>query len=83
MKISILTYGSRGDVQPFIPLSLSLMKRGHSVKLAAPLRFASFMRAHDHASRTRAEEIGQELKNEDGIGKAVEFIEESSNENIR
>ncbi|HJS18896.1 MAG TPA: glycosyltransferase, partial [Anaerolineales bacterium] len=39
MKITILTYGSRGDVQPFIPLSLSLMAKGHSVKLAAPSRF--------------------------------------------
>ena len=39
MKITILTYGSRGDVQPFLPLSLGLMANGHSVKLAAPARF--------------------------------------------
>jgi sterol 3beta-glucosyltransferase len=39
MKITILTYGSRGDVQPFIPLSLGLMAKGHTVKLAAPWRF--------------------------------------------
>jgi sterol 3beta-glucosyltransferase len=39
MKITILTYGSRGDVQPFLPLSLGLMARGHAVKLAAPSRF--------------------------------------------
>ena len=39
MKITILTYGSRGDVQPFLPLSVGLMARGHSVKLAAPHRF--------------------------------------------
>ena len=39
MNITILTYGSRGDVQPFLPLSLGLMANGHSVKLAAPLRF--------------------------------------------
>lgn len=43
MKVTILTYGSRGDVQPFIPLSLGLMKRGHSVKLAAPSRFAALV----------------------------------------
>lgn len=43
MKITILTYGSRGDVQPFIPLSLGLMARGHSVKLAAPARFRSLV----------------------------------------
>jgi len=39
MNVTILTYGSRGDVQPFLPLSLGLMARGHSVKLAAPSRF--------------------------------------------
>jgi sterol 3beta-glucosyltransferase len=39
MKITILTYGSRGDVQPFLPLSLALMSRRHSVRLAAPSRF--------------------------------------------
>lgn len=39
MKITILTYGSRGDAQPFLPLSLALMEKGHYVKLAAPFRF--------------------------------------------
>jgi sterol 3beta-glucosyltransferase len=39
MNITILTYGSRGDVQPFLPLSLELMSNGHTVKLAAPSRF--------------------------------------------
>ena len=39
MKITILTYGSRGDVQPFLPLSMGLMEKGHSVKLAAPFQF--------------------------------------------
>jgi len=43
MKITILTYGSRGDVQPFIPLSLGLMARGHSVKLVAPVRFQTLV----------------------------------------
>lgn len=46
MKITILTYGSRGDVQPFLPLSLRLMEEGHSVKLAAPFRFKSFVEEH-------------------------------------
>lgn len=46
MNIAILTYGSRGDVQPFLPLSLGLMKRGHSVKLAAPSRFKDFVEGY-------------------------------------
>ena len=43
MKVTILMYGSRGDIQPFIPLSLGLMARGHSVKLAAPARFKTLI----------------------------------------
>src|SRR5688572_10801855 len=39
MNITILTYGSRGDVQPFLPLSVGLINRGHNVTLAAPSRF--------------------------------------------
>ena len=44
MKIAILTYGSRGDVQPFLALSLGLQNAGHTVKLAAPHRFADFVK---------------------------------------
>jgi UDP:flavonoid glycosyltransferase YjiC (YdhE family) len=43
MQITILTYGSRGDVQPLLPLSLKLIERGHSVKLAAPVRFKNLI----------------------------------------
>ena len=46
MKITILTYGSRGDVQPFLPLSRRLMEEGHSVKLAAPVRFKDSIEEH-------------------------------------
>ena len=46
MNITILTYGSRGDVQPFLPLSAKLISRGHSVKLAAPSRFKNLVESH-------------------------------------
>lgn len=46
MKITTLTYGSRGDVQPFLALSLRLMEEGHSVTLAAPFRFKSLIEEH-------------------------------------
>jgi sterol 3beta-glucosyltransferase len=39
-RIAILTYGSRGDVEPFIALGVGLQKAGHSVRLAAPAPFA-------------------------------------------
>jgi len=43
MKYAIITYGSRGDVQPYIALSLGLMDRGHEVVLAAPENFKDFI----------------------------------------
>jgi sterol 3beta-glucosyltransferase len=46
MKITILTYGSRGDVQPFLALAVGLQKAGHMVKLAAPHRFKAFIEAY-------------------------------------
>ena len=46
MNITILTYGSRGDVQPFLPLSLGLIERGHAVKLAAPSRFKNLVEGY-------------------------------------
>ena len=42
MNITILAYGSRGDVQPFVALSRGLQGNGHRVTLAAPHRFADF-----------------------------------------
>ena len=39
MKITLLTYGSRGDVQPFIALAQRLQSADHSVRLSAPQRF--------------------------------------------
>ena len=46
MNITILTYGSRGDVQPFLALALGLQKASHIVKLAAPHRFENFIGAY-------------------------------------
>ena len=46
MNISILTYGSRGDVQPFLALACGLQARGHVVKLAAPHKFEEFITSH-------------------------------------
>lgn len=39
MKISILAFGSRGDVQPYTALGLGLQEAGHKVGLAAFSRF--------------------------------------------
>ncbi len=45
-RIALLTYGSRGDVEPFVALGIGLIEAGYSVCLAAPAPFASFVQRH-------------------------------------
>ena len=41
MRITLLALGSRGDVQPFVPLGAALRERGHRVRVAS---FATYER---------------------------------------
>lgn len=40
MRVALVSFGSRGDVQPFIALALGLKRAGHDPFLAAPSNFA-------------------------------------------
>lgn len=44
MKFLLQTFGSHGDVNPFLGLALTLQKRGHGVTLATNPYFESFIR---------------------------------------
>ncbi len=44
MNITLLTYGSRGDVEPFIALANGLIHAGHRVNLAAPESFSKLLK---------------------------------------
>jgi UDP:flavonoid glycosyltransferase YjiC (YdhE family) len=44
MRITILTNGSRGDVQPYVALGLGLQQAGHSVQIATHEQFRTFIR---------------------------------------
>ena len=46
MNITILTAGTRGDVQPFVALALGLQQAGHHVTLAAEAGFAPLITGH-------------------------------------
>jgi len=46
MNITLLTYGSRGDLQPFLAMAVGLQNAGQRVKLAAPHRFEPFVGAY-------------------------------------
>ncbi len=46
MRITLLTYGSRGDVEPFVALGKGFIRAGHSVRLAAPVVFEQLVSSH-------------------------------------
>lgn len=46
LKFTLLTIGSRGDVQPYIALAKGLMKEGHSVKIASHSEFREWVEGY-------------------------------------
>jgi sterol 3beta-glucosyltransferase len=46
MKVTILSLGSRGDVQPYVALALALQRNGFTPRIAAPLNFETFIRGY-------------------------------------
>ncbi|KAI9139660.1 hypothetical protein BKA69DRAFT_1084373 [Paraphysoderma sedebokerense] len=46
MHITILTIGTRGDVQPFIALSKGLMKHGHKCRIATHKEYQDWIEGH-------------------------------------
>jgi len=46
MKITVNTFGSRGDIQPYIALSLGLQQAGHTVRIVTHQIFESFVKEH-------------------------------------
>ncbi len=51
MHVAILTYGSRGDVQPFVALGEGFSRAGHSVRLCAPEKLGVLIRSSETRSR--------------------------------
>lgn len=46
MRIVVNTFGSRGDIQPYIALGLGLQSAGHSVRIVTHHIFEAFVRQH-------------------------------------
>jgi len=60
LNIGIFTYGTRGDVQPYIALALGLINKGHQVIIAAPENFKELVEEFDidfHPLYGNAEEM--------------------------
>lgn len=47
MKITVNTFGTRGDIQPYIALGLGLKRSGHSVRIFTHKIYESFVRRYD------------------------------------
>ena len=76
MRISLVTYGSRGDVQPVIALAVSLKKAGHDVLVAGPPENAAWVR--DYGQRflpfgSPFTAYADQFKNAHGVSAAVHF----------
>lgn len=67
MLISILTLGTRGDVQPFIALAQELKKRGHDVVLATGENFRILVESHGIKFRAVRADYHSLLRTEEGM----------------
>lgn len=75
MNILILTYGSRGDVQPYVALGKGLKAAGHNVTLATSERFRGFVEEHGLAFGYMNDDLLSVVDTDQG----KELMEKSSN----
>jgi UDP:flavonoid glycosyltransferase YjiC (YdhE family) len=47
MRIKVNTFGTRGDIQPYIALSLGLQRSGHSLRIVTHRIFETLVSKHD------------------------------------
>lgn len=79
LRFTMLTIGSRGDVQPYIALGKGLIKEGHSVKIATHLEFKEWIESHGIEFAEIAGDPGELMKImvEHGMF-SVSFLREAS-----
>ena len=77
MKIVLCTFGSRGDVQPMIALTLALQSAGHDVLLAGPPEKASWISALGCKFQPLGKDVTSfidSMENAHSISAAVQFL---------
>ncbi|CAN6657731.1 sterol 3-beta-glucosyltransferase [Trichomonascus vanleenenianus] len=76
---TLLTIGSRGDVQPYIALAKGLLKEGHSVRIATHIEFKEWVEKHGIEFREIAGDPGELMKIMVDHGMlSVSFLREAS-----
>lgn len=71
MKVLVLTYGSRGDVQPFVSLAKTLRARGHEATVCGPAGWASLAEPHG-VSFVPLIDVSDELMSNSKIREGIE-----------
>jgi len=66
MKVHLLAWGSRGDVQPFVALALSLKAQGHEPVVVAGRDFESFVTRHRVAFEAFDIDISETIQSREG-----------------
>lgn len=66
MTVFIATFGSRGDVEPFLALGLGLKAAGSDVVLCTSSRFEAWIAGHGLAVRTVSDDLLKLMDTEDG-----------------
>ncbi|WP_158288523.1 glycosyltransferase [Mucilaginibacter psychrotolerans] len=85
MHYAICTYGTRGDVQPYIALALGLMHRGNQVTVLAPENFKDFVEGysvhfyplHGDAEAILQSEEGQRVLKTGNIVAILKYMQEA------
>lgn len=66
MKLLLLTLGTRGDVQPFVALGVTLKAAGHEVSVCAPVSFAPLITQYGLTYAPMSDEIVQLTQAQEG-----------------
>lgn len=66
-RITLLTVGSRGDVQPFCAIAHQLIAKGHDVTIAASFNFADFVKQQNIHFAPIAGDFKQLLSSPEGM----------------
>ena len=66
MRILIIAFGTRGDVQPMVALGLALQERGHSITLLVSSNFKSWVEEFGLQVATARVDIQQMMLSDHG-----------------
>ena len=62
VRILFAPYGTRGDVQPLIPLALALEARGHRIRFVAPANAVPWVQARGFACESNGVDVEAEVR---------------------